>query len=253
MTNRVLITGATGGVGQALVEAYQGPHNDLALHYRSDEALALVLAGQAIKAGSRAAAFGFDFAEAADDEHFAHFLAKVHNEIGAPNIAILNAADQSVVAWDELKAADWDSMYRSTFRASAILLGQIGQTMRQLPNENRVVILVGSVEGLRPAASHAPYATMKAALHHLVLAAAHELGQFGIRVVGVAPGLIDREGLDGDWPEGYERWNRVAALGRPVTAQEVAHTIEFLTSEAASGITGVVLPVDAGWSAHPGW
>ena len=94
---------------------------------------------------------------------------------------------------------------------------------------------------------------MKATLHHLVKAAAHELGIHGVRVVGVSPGLIDRHGLETDWADGVQRWQLAAALGRPVTALEVAQTIAFLTSPAASGITGVVVPVDAGWSAHPGW
>ena len=43
------------------------------------------------------------------------------------------------------------------------------------------------------------------------------------------------------------------ALGRPVTAEEVAATVAFLASPAASGITGTTVTVDAGWSAAPGW
>jgi 3-oxoacyl-[acyl-carrier protein] reductase len=71
--------------------------------------------------------------------------------------------------------------------------------------------------------------------------------------VGVAPGLIDSDGLAQDWPEGVERWRRASALGRPVTASEVAATVAFLASPAASGITGTTITVDAGWSAAPGW
>jgi 3-oxoacyl-[acyl-carrier protein] reductase len=94
---------------------------------------------------------------------------------------------------------------------------------------------------------------MKAAMHHLVAAAAHELGPKGIRVIGVAPGLVDSEKVQTEWPEGVERFNKVAALGRPVTPNEVANLVTFLATPAASGITGVTIPVDAGWSAHPGW
>ena len=55
------------------------------------------------------------------------------------------------------------------------------------------------------------------------------------------------------WPEGVERWRRTAALGRPVSPEEVAATVAFLASPAASGITGTTVTVDAGWSAAPGW
>lgn len=253
MSNRVLITGATGGLGQALAAAFTDGHNKLAFHFRSDAGMAERLVSAAHRAGSQACAVQADFAAPNLDESLSTFLAQVHNEIGAPNIAILNAADQSVVPWDELTAADWDEVYRTNFRSIAVLLRQLGAGMRQLDDPARVVVLIGSIEGLRPARGHAPYATMKAALHHLVLAAAHELGPAGIRVVGVAPGLIDRVDLAADWPSGVNRWNEVAALGRPVTAEEVAAAVRFLSSEAASGITGVTLPVDAGWSAHPGW
>ena len=94
---------------------------------------------------------------------------------------------------------------------------------------------------------------MKAAMHHLVAAAANELGPKGIRVIGIAPGLIDSDKVQAEWPEGVARFNSVASLGRPVTANEVANIVTFVATPAASGIIGVTIPVDAGWSAHPGW
>ncbi len=116
-----------------------------------------------------------------------------------------------------------------------------------------MVVVIGSIEGFRAMPAHAPYAVAKAALHHLVGAAAHELGPRGVRVVGVAPGLVDRAGLEDAWPEGVARFRAASALGRPVTAQEVAATVAFLASGAASGLTGTTVTVDAGWSAAPGW
>ena len=75
----------------------------------------------------------------------------------------------------------------------------------------------------------------------------------GVRVVGVAPGLIERPGLAEDWPDGHGRWSQTVPLGRPVTPDEVAAAVVFLASRAASGVTGTTLVVDAGWSAAPGW
>lgn len=251
--DRVLITGATGGLGQALAAVFVNSHTELALHFRSDSGMAKRLVELAAESGSRAVAFQQDFSVEGIDEAISHFLARVHNELGAPNIAVLNAAAQDVTDWHELKARDFDEMYRATFRSTALLLQKLGEQMIDLPIDNRVIAVIGSIEGMRPAPGHAPYSTMKAALHHLVKAAAHELGPHGVRVVGVAPGLIDRPGLETDWADGVERWQLAAALSRPVTALEVANAVAFLASPAASAITGTVLPVDAGWSAHPGW
>lgn len=253
MSDRILITGATGGLGQALVQSFTDGHNKLALHYRTDEGMAALLVKQVQQAGAQACALPLDLAAPNIDEAIRYFVAQVHNEIGTPNIAVLNAADQQVTPWEELTATSWDEIYQTNFRSVAVLLHELARGMEQITAQNRVIVLIGSVEGIRPAAGHAPYATMKAALHHLVLAAAHELGPRGMRVVGVAPGLIDRPNLAADWPTGVNRWNEVAALGRAVTATEVAAAVKFLASPTASGITGVTLPVDAGWSAHPGW
>jgi 3-oxoacyl-[acyl-carrier protein] reductase len=118
---------------------------------------------------------------------------------------------------------------------------------------NPVIVVIGSIEGIRPNINHAPYGVFKAALHHLVTAAAYELGQKNIRVVGVAPGLIQREGLEADWKEGVKSFGEHSALHRIIDASEVAKVVRFLASEDASAITGITIPVDAGWSAHPGW
>lgn len=54
-------------------------------------------------------------------------------------------------------------------------------------------------------------------------------------------------------PTAYAVREKASALGRPVTADEVAQVVAFLASPAASAVTGVTIPVDAGWSASPGW
>jgi len=169
--------------------------------------------------------------------------------VGAPDVVVLNAFPQDHVAWDDLDTPAWDAIHRAGLRPTTALLHRAAARFA----EGGVVVVVGSIEGLRPTSTHTPYAVAKAALHHLTAAAAAELGARGIRVVAVAPGLVDRAGLAQAWPEGVERWRRATALGRPVTAREVAATIAFLASPEASGITGTTVTVDAGWSAGAGW
>ena len=109
------------------------------------------------------------------------------------------------------------------------------------------IINISSVEATSPFPRHAHYAAAKAALESFTRSAAMEWGAAGVRVNAVAPGLIDRPGLDLDWPEGVAWWRRTSPLGRPVTPDEVADAVLFLAD--ASGVAGVVLPVDGGWSA----
>jgi NAD(P)-dependent dehydrogenase (short-subunit alcohol dehydrogenase family) len=112
---------------------------------------------------------------------------------------------------------------------------------------------IASIEGLDPAAGHAHYASSKAGLIMFTRAAALEYGPRGIRVNSVSPGLIDREGLERDWPEGVARWKRRVPLGRLGTPNDVADAVLFLLSPAARWISGANLVVDGGMSAQSKW
>jgi NAD(P)-dependent dehydrogenase (short-subunit alcohol dehydrogenase family) len=80
-----------------------------------------------------------------------------------------------------------------------------------------------------------------------------EYGRDGIRVNSVSPGLIWREGLDLDWPDGVMRFQRAAPLGRLGQPAYVGNACVFLASPMAEWITGHDLIVDGGVSAHPTW
>jgi 3-oxoacyl-[acyl-carrier protein] reductase len=84
-------------------------------------------------------------------------------------------------------------------------------------------------------------------------AAALEYGPAGIRVNTVSPGLIDRDGLEADWPDGVSRWHAAAPLGRLGRTSDIGDACVFLASSLAGWITGHDLVVDGGMSARPGW
>jgi NAD(P)-dependent dehydrogenase (short-subunit alcohol dehydrogenase family) len=247
-----LVTGASGGLGRVVAQVLAEHGHDVGVHFRGDADGAAATVAEVAAAGRRAVALhaDLDVADAtALDAACDDLLDRCTAAVGAPDVVVLNAFPQHHVKWDDLDTAAWDTYHRAGLRPTTALLHRGGARL----GEGGVVVLVGSIEGLRPAPTHTPYAVAKAALHHLAAAAATELGARGIRVVAVAPGLIGRAGLAEAWPEGVERWRRASALGRPVTAREVAATIAFLASPAASGITGTTVTIDAGWSATAGW
>ena len=249
-----LVTGASGGVGRAVALALAAAGHDVGVHYRSDAggASEVVREVEGKGLGRRAVSLhtDLDVEAAADlDATCDDLLDRCVEALGPLSVVVLNAFPQTHVSWDDLDTAAWDATHRAGLRPTTALLHRAAA---RLPAGGAIVV-IGSIEGLRPTHTHTSYAVAKAALHHLTAAAAAELGPRGIRVVGVAPGLVAREGLDEAWPEGVERWRRASALGRPVTSEEVAATVAFLASGAASGITGTTVLVDAGWSATPGW
>lgn len=253
MADTVLITGATGTLGGAFVRSFSAAGSDVALHFKTNETAADMLLEVVRMSGRKGIALQADF-DQQDVDGISDFLIRTcEAQLDAPNVVVINASSQLITPWETLNAAQWDEVYAGSIRAAAAMIRAASNSMKNNDKTNNCIVVIGSIEGIRPAVNHAPYAAMKAALHHLVAAAAFELGSHNIRVVGVAPGLVDRTGLDTDWPEGVERYQKTAALGRTVRADEVASVVQFVASSAASGVTGITIPVDAGWSSHPGW
>jgi NAD(P)-dependent dehydrogenase (short-subunit alcohol dehydrogenase family) len=80
----------------------------------------------------------------------------------------------------------------------------------------------------------------------LTRSAAQELGPYNIRVNAVSPGLIAREGIEDQWPDGVARWQNQAPLGRMGEPEDVADACLFLASPAARWISGQNLVLDGG-------
>lgn len=92
----------------------------------------------------------------------------------------------------------------------------------------------------------APYIMAKGGLNSLTHASARELGQYGIRVNGVAPAYITGPFYDENKARVDQALQVASALKRPNTPEEIANTVVFLASPASSGITGDTLIVSAG-------
>ncbi|WP_421616505.1 SDR family NAD(P)-dependent oxidoreductase [Agrobacterium tumefaciens] len=114
-----------------------------------------------------------------------------------------------------------------------------------------VIVNVGSMFGETGASAMAAYSISKAAVSGMTRQLATDYGPMGVRVVAVAPGLIETpRTADRIKSDPWLTANLVgrSALRRAGSAEDVASAIVFLASDEAAYITGVVLPVDGGWS-----
>ncbi|MCZ1009146.1 SDR family oxidoreductase [Streptomyces lydicus] len=152
-------------------------------------------------------------------------------------------AGMSLADWRAVADVNVHSVFACTQAAAAVMRAGAGGSVTH----------IASIEADRPAPRHAHYCASKAAVVMHARTAALEYGASGIRVNSVSPGLIDRPGLEGDWPEGVRRWQAAAPAGRLGTPQDVGDACVFLASPMASWITGHDLVVDGGVSARPTW
>jgi NAD(P)-dependent dehydrogenase (short-subunit alcohol dehydrogenase family) len=168
---------------------------------------------------------------------------RVRESVERVDLLVNNAASQVTGALDELTGSDWADMLGATFLSAV----QLTMALRPVMSAGASVVNVSSIEAQAAFPRHAHYAAAKAALESFTRSSALDWAAAGIRVNAVAPGLVDRPGLADDWPEGWAWWQRTCPLGRPILPAEVADAVAFLAG--TTGVSGVVLPVDGGWSA----
>lgn len=236
----VAITGAVGGIGQWLCRFFGAEGATVAALDRSDKLMEFVdtLAAEGISAIGAVA--DVSSAEEVTDA-FSRF-GDVHlliNNAGVSRHPTLAATDPA--GWNDDIASNLNGAYAC---AHAVLPQMVARRAGSIVN-------VASVNGLYALGDPA-YSAAKAGMIAMTKAVAMEYGRHGIRANCVLPGTVrtpiwdQRRAKDPDVLKMLERWY---PLGRIVEPEEVARVIAFLASDAASAITGAVIPVDCGLTA----
>lgn len=235
---KVLVTGASGNIGGGIARRLAEAGAEIVVHFHRDKASATSLVEE-LGSGTIIQADLGD-ADAVD----AMFAAS------RPTMVVNNAAAQPVQTLDTMRFDDWRAMMSANLDGAFLVTQRAARSWKGVGG---VIVNIGSIEGIDPAAGHAHYATSKAGVIMFSRAAALEYGPSGIRVNCVSPGLIDSDGLADAWPDGVSRWQDKAPLGRLGTPKDVADAVLFLLSPAARWISGINLVVDGGMSAQSRW
>lgn len=234
---RVVVTGAGGGVGRALVDALSGANARI---------VACDVEGADLSSPSIVERHAFDLL----DQPAVERAAQVILAGGAPCAVISNAGWTRAETFEAVTVDALDREMSLNFRNAAILSQALVPAMRDHPG-GASFVFVSSVNALSHFGNPA-YSAAKAALNAWMRAIATEEGLHGIRANAVLPGSIRTGAWDhriAEKPEILAKVRELYPLGRLVEAAEVARAAVFLASSAASGITGATLNVDAGLSA----
>jgi sorbitol-6-phosphate 2-dehydrogenase len=158
----------------------------------------------------------------------------------------------------ELKDNEFEKMVNVNQKGVYLMSQAVARNM--IENKNGVIINLTSESGLEGSEGQSCYAATKAALYSFTRSWAKELGKYGIRVVGVAPGILEKTGLrtlDYEEALAYTRNITVEQLrdgytknaipiGRAGKLSEIADFVTYLLSERASYITGVTYNIAGG-------
>jgi len=239
-----LVTGGSGGLGSFIVTKLDEAGAAVAVHYHQNksgaEALLQGLQQPGISVG----------ADLEKENEVRALFQSTREQLGPVSILVNCAAadSQNVVDLGSLSLETWASTQRTNVNAPLLLT-----QMFAAQGIGGSVVNISSIEGNRPARGHGHYSASKAALEMLTKSSALEYGEAGVRVNAIAPGLIWRQDIEKNWPQGVASWKEAAPTGRLVQPEDIAMTVLFFASNASASITGTVLPVDMGMSIQPGW
>lgn len=170
--------------------------------------------------------------------------------------AVVNAGIGSGGPLAEVLLAEWRRVMAVNLDGAFLTLAH---SLRAMAGKTGSVVVVASTTGLKPVPGIGPYGVSKAAVAHMARIAAAENAKNGIRVNAIAPGGVDTA----IWESGEDFKAAVAAIGREATiarmakttplgrfasSDEMADSILYLLSDAASNITGHVMVSDGGFT-----
>ncbi|OLR95492.1 3-oxoacyl-ACP reductase [Actinokineospora bangkokensis] len=241
---RVLVTGASGGIGAAIAHAFAALGDRVAVHYSSNRARA-----EAVLADLPGDGHVLAGADLADTAAIPPLVDAVVAGLGGIDVLVNNAAaldpphPPATTGYDDWVAA-WQRMTAVNLVAPAALAHQVAAVMIRQGNGGRVVN-TGSRGAFRGEPDHPAYGATKAGLHALGQSLAVALAPHGIAVSSIAPGFVATDGVAGRLagPAG-QAIRAQSPFDRVATPEEVAAAVVYLASGPALWASGAVLDLN---------
>lgn len=234
----VIVTGAGGGLGAAIVDAFLAEG-------------ATVIAADIVRPAATAEGLIPHALDVTDEASWFALMDHVDAEFGGVNVLVNNAGIyRPNIAFEDMPLDLWRQHF--AVNSDGVFLGCKHAILRMKASGGGAIVNMGSGMSIKANPTGAAYCASKAAVLMTTRTAAAAAGKYNVRVNAVLPGAVPTAMLMGNMVEGdtedafLQRMGAYSPLGRLATPDDIARAVLFLSDPANSAITGIFVPVDGG-------
>jgi 3-hydroxybutyrate dehydrogenase len=253
-----LVTGSTSGIGQGIAEAFAAAGANIVLNGMGPPAAIEAL--RAKIAGDHGVAVRYSDADMSKPDAIEAMIRKSIAEFGAIDILVNNAGIQHVAPIDEFPVDKWNAIIAINLVSAFHTIRHALPAMKQ--RKWGRIINIASAHALVASPFKSAYVAAKHGVAGLTKTVALEVAELGITVNAICPGYVLTPLVEKQIPDTAKARGITAAqvvkdvllAAQPtrqfVTVGQVAALAAYLASDAAAAITGAIMPIDGGWTAH---
>lgn len=236
----IIVTGGSRGIGKCMVENFAKDGYNVILNYNKSEKQAKQIKQNLAEEGIEIEIFKADISKRDDVKKLIEFTLNKYEKI---DVLINNAGIARLHLFTDVAEEEWDEIMNTNLKSAFFTTQEVLPNM--IHNKKGCIINISSIWGLVGASCEAVYSASKAGLDGLTKALAKELGPSGIRVNGIAPGIIDTEmnsNLDEKIKEELKTEIPLGRIGKPL---DIYRCAKWLVEDEYT--TGQIISPNGGW------